>query len=494
MTMFSQLFRLSSHSVIYSLSYAVSQLVGFFLLPVYTRYFSPNDYGILEVLQVTMAFGAIFYVLGLSTALFKWYFQYDDEEHRQKIINTIFIFVTASSLIFTLILVALSETFSSLFFDSTEYTTHFRLVFITLFFLAGTMIELSVLRAREQPVRYALVSTTQFVLNMVFIIIFVVGLERGVKGAIEGNLIAAGLVYFGLTISLMQRSGISFDRKRLFEMLAFGLPLVPSGIASIILTMSDRYLLQFLSTTDEVGLYSLGYKLGFVVNVIIVQPFTLAWAPFVFSMAKENNAAQIYSRVLTYVMAVGVFFALALAMLSLEFVNIMATPPFYGAHKVVPLIALSYVFYGAYFAMLVGILLEAKTKYIMLIVSCVAALNVGLNYILIPHYGMMGAAIATLICYAIMPIGAFVFARKFFKVDYEWLRIGKILVVGGIIYSGSLFISNESAYVAGLFKLLALLTYPILLYLFRFYRDDEINKAKDMIRIASGYLKSRING
>ena len=247
MTMFSQLLRLSSHSIIYSLSYAVSQLVGFFLLPVYTRYFSPSDYGVLEVLQVTMAFGAVFYVMGLSTAIFRWYFQYDDQEQRKKIINTIFIFVTASSLIFTLILVSLAGIFSSLFFDSNEYTTHFRLIFITLFFISGTMIELSILRAREQPVRYALVSTTQFILNMVFIIIFVIGFERGVRGAIEGNLIAAGLVYVGLTISLMCRLGITFSRRKLFEMLAFGLPLVPSGIASIILTMSDRYLLQFLT-------------------------------------------------------------------------------------------------------------------------------------------------------------------------------------------------------------------------------------------------------
>lgn len=275
-------------------------------------------------------------------------------------------------------------------------------------------------------------------------------------------------------------------------MLSFGLPLVPAGLAAWIMTLADRYFLQFLSTPTELGLYSLGYKFGMVVQALIVGPFTLAWAPFLWSVAKEKNAKEVYSSVLTYFVLVGMFATLVLSVLSREVLMVMVTPPFYSAYKAIPLIALSYVLYGCYFVFNPGMLIAKKTKYAALIVGAGAIVNLGLNYLLIPGYGMMGAAVATVISYLLLPIGLFFLSRRYYPIEYEWSRIAKILLAAVPVYIGSIFIINDSAIIAGVLKLLSLLGFPILLFVFKFFKAEEIKKAKELIKVALSYIRMRL--
>lgn len=415
--MFKQLLRLSKHSVIYGLGVAASQIVGFFLLPLYTRYLTPSDYGVLEIFGVTQGILGIIFIMGLGSALFMSYFSCDDEESRKKVVSTTLIFLTATSLCFTLVLIALASNFSRLLFDSTQYTFYFRVIFLTLFFDAAIMIPLAVFRAREESKKYAILSLARIVVSIGLNIYFIVVLGKGVLGILESGLITAALLYCILVPSIIKNTGLRFSVTDLKKMLGFGLPLVPAGLGAWIMTLADRFFLQFLSTPHELGLYSLGYKFGMVVQGLIVGPFTLAWAPFLWSVAKEKNAKEIYSSVLTYFVLVGMFAALVLSVLSREVLMVMATPPFYGAYKVIPLIALSYVLYGCYFVLAAGLNLERKTKYLPFIVAVGAIINLGLNYLLIPSYGMMGAAVATVISYLILPIGSYFVSLRFYPIQ-----------------------------------------------------------------------------
>lgn len=490
--MFNQLFRLSKHAIIYGLGVAVSQVVGFFLLPLYTRYLTPADYGVLEVLGVTHGILSIIFVMGLSSALFMAYFSYDAEENRKKVVSTTIIFLTATSLCFTLVLIAAASNLSRLLFDSAQYTLYFRVIFLTLFFDAAIIIPLAVFRAREESKRYGIISLARVLVSIGLNIYFIVVLGRGVLGILESGLITAALLYCVLVPGIIKKAGLRFSKRDLKGMLGFGLPLIPAGLAVWIMTVSDRYFLQFLSTPTELGLYSLGYKFGMVVQGLIVGPFSLAWAPFLWSVAKEKNAKEIYSSVLTYFVLVGMFVALVLSVLSREVLIVMATPPFYGAYKVIPLIALSYVLYGCYFVFNPGMLIAKKTKYAAPIVGAGAIVNLGLNYLLIPGYGMMGAAVATVISYLLLPIGLFFLSRRYYPIRYEWSRVAKIFLAAVPVYVGSLFITNDSAIVAGLIKLVSLLGFPLLLFVFKFFKPEEIEKAKEMFRVVRGYVKVRL--
>lgn len=495
--MLNQLLKLSWHSIIYGFGVVVSQVVGFFLIPVYTRYLTPSDYGTLEIFTTTSSILSIIFVMGLSSALFRSYFLHDDPEKKKAVVSTAFVYLSLTSAILSLLLIALASNFSHILFHSTEYTLYFRLIFISLFCDVGVVITLSVFRAREEPIRYALVTVARLLISISLNIVFVVVLHKGVLGILEANLITSGSLYVILLGTIIRRAGFNFSSEELKRMLAFGLPLVPAGLGSWILTLSDRYFLQFMSTSSELGLYSLGYKLGLVVNALVVGPFITAWSPFAFAVWKEKNAKQIYSRVFTYFFLVTMFIALVLSCLSNEVLGLMATPAFHGAYKVIPLIALSYVIYGSYEVLSVGIGLMAKTKYSALIVAIAAIVNLGLNYLLIPDFGMMGAAGATLASYLLLAISSYLVSRRFYTVDYDWGRVAKIFFAAAIVFSGSFFISDtygvvHSYVIVGVFKLLALLTFPVLLYFFGFYQPEEIKKAKEIIKAAPGYVKRRL--
>ncbi|MDH4366660.1 MAG: flippase [Dehalococcoidia bacterium] len=490
--MFRQLLRLSKHSIIYGLSVAIGQVVAFFLIPMYTHYLTPADYGGLEIFQTTLSILSIILVMGLTTALFMSYFSYDDEEKRKTVVATTFLSVTGTSLILLLILMALAGDFAGLFFGSVEYTFHFRLIFLTSFFNVGAAVSFSVLRAREESKKYAIFVVIQFLVTAGLNILFVAVFHRGVLGILEGGLITACLLYSILLRDIIKNAKLSFSIAELKQMLGFGSPLVLASLAAWIMTMADRYFLKFLSTPTELGLYSLGYKFGMVVQGLIVGPFTLAWAPFFWSVTKERNAKEIYSSVLTYFALVATAVALVLSVLSKQALEIMAAPAFYEAYKVIPLIAVSYVLYGCYFILNPGIMLEKKTKYLALIVGVGAVLNLGLDYLLIPSYGMMGAAVATAISYLLLPIGSYFVSQRYYPIKYEWSRVAKIFVAAALVYAGSLFIKNDSAIITGLLKLACLLGFPLLLFAFRFFKPEETQKVRQGFKAAPGYVKLRL--
>lgn len=495
--MFSKLLRLSSHSIIYGLSVAASQVVSFFLIPLYTRYLTPSDYGVLQIISVTASVLSIFFGMGLTSALFRSYFLHDDAEKKKTVVSTAFIYLTATSAVLSLLLVGLAGNFSSLFFHSAAYTFYFRLIFLTLFCDTGTAIGMTVFRAKEQPFRYALVSVARVVISVSLNIVFVVVLHRGVLGILESGAITAGLIYLFLIFSIVGRAGFGFSLDELKRMLAFGLPMVPAGLAVSAIFLADRYFLQFLSTSAELGLYSLGYSFGLVVDGLLVEPFLTAWGPFAFSIYRQPDARQTFSRVFTYFLLVTMFVSLALSVLSKEVLAVMATPAFRAAYKVIPLIAVSYVLNGCNNILGAGIALEAKTKYYLPIMGAAAIVNLGLNYLLIPDFGMMGAAGAALASFLLMAILSFVISRRFYPVTYEWGRVAKICIAAGVIFAGSFFITDtystvHSYVIVGVFKLLSLLTFPILLYLLGFYQPEEIQKAKESIKAAPGHLRQRL--
>jgi O-antigen/teichoic acid export membrane protein len=480
--MLSKLLHLSKHSLIYGLGILSSQLVGFFLLPIYTRYLTPADYGVLEIFGLTSGILRIIFGMGLGSALFMLYFHYEDNENKKTVVSTAFFFLTFTSLIFTLILIETAGNFSSVFFHTKIYTLYFKIIFLTLFFDTSILIPMSIFRAKEESKKYVVVSLMRFLMSVGLNIYFLVFLQKGVLGILASGLITTSILYLFLIPGIIKETKFRFSISDLKEMLRFGLPLIPGNLGTWILTVSDRYFLLFLTTSQELGLYSLGYKFGFVIHGFIVSPFSLAWGPFFWSMAKEKDAKKIFSSVLTYFVLIVMFVTLTISIFSKEILFIMATPSFYDAYKVIPLIALSYVLYGFYFILSAGLNLAKKTKYVPFIVGTGAILNLLLNYLLIPTYGMMGAAVATLVSYSVLPIGSYFVSNKFYHISYEWYRIFKIFIVAFLIYVISLFIAFDSIWISVLLKGLILFTYPILLYGLKFFRREEIQKSRELLQ------------
>ncbi len=490
--MFRQLVRLLKHSSTYALAALGAQAIGIILIPIYTRYLTPADYGFLEIFLTTQGIMIPIFGMGLGSALLFFFSKRDTEEGRKEIISTALVFLAATSSCLVLALMLGANNFSSLLFHSGQYTFYFRIIFLTVFFGTLEVIPMSVFQAREESRRYMFFSLARFAVGAGLNIYFVVGLHMGVLGILLGGLITSAIFCAILLPQITRGLKPRFSKSLLKEMLRYGLPLIPVAFLVWIMAASDRYFLQIFSNPTELGLYSLGYKFGGVLHGLILGPFQLAWMPFLFSISKERNAREIYAAVLTYFTVAAMFVALALSILSKEVLMVMATPAFYGAYRVVPLIALSYLFYGCFSCVSAGMYLEKKTKYIPYIIGAAAALNLGLNYLLIPTYGMMGAAIATVSSYALLLVVALFVSRRFYPISYEWSRIGRIFLAAGLVYLGSMFITNDSPIIAGVLKALTLLGFPALLFAFRFFKPEEITRAKELLKMAPGYIKMRI--
>ncbi len=483
--MFRKLIQLSKHSFIYSFGMLSTQLISFLLLPLYTRYLTPAEYGILEILRVTQSVLGIFFGMSFSSAIFMAYFKSKDLFHRKVVQSTTLIFLTVTSLTFSFTLSLMSPFFSVIFFRSYSYSLYFTTIFLILFFDTAILIVLAIYRAKNASKKYVAVSLLRMLLTIFLRIFFLVYLKMGIFGLLTADLISVFAIYFLLVPITIIKVGFHFSRGELVSMLRFGLPLMVGNLASWILTVSDRYFLLFFASAEQLGFYSLGYKIGLIIHILIVTPFTLAWSPFYWSVSKEKNSRKIYSRVLTYFTLVSLLIVLTISAFAKEVVFLLATPAYYPAHQVIPLIALSYVFYGMYAIFAVGYNLAKKTSYVPFIVGTGAIVNIILNFILIPPYGMMGAALATLISYIVLPIGAYLISQKYYPINYEWERMLKILLVATIFYV-PIYILNEreihtSPFFAIIVKVLLILLFPLGLYIIKFYQPQEIQKAKHLI-------------
>jgi len=244
---------------------------------------------------------------------------------------------------------------------------------------------------------------------------------------------------------------------------------------------ADRYFLQHYSTTAEVGLYLLGYNIAMVLNIIVTAVQT-AWPAQMFAMAKKPDAERQFSRMLTYYLTILGFIGLGFSVLAREILVVMTTPRFHRAWTVVPLVALSYIFAGTMYMTNTGLETRNKMKYTSPIIVVSAALNLGLNYLLIPPYGMMGAAFATLTSYLFLAVVNTAVNLHFWYIPYEYNRIAKIALAWGLIYGTSLLTRMPNVWLSGLLKLLLLGTYPLLLYVFRFYKDRELTRAQQVFQ------------
>jgi len=478
--MFSDLKMLLKHTMIYGLGTILSKAIGFLLIPIYTRYLTPKDYGILELLDLTTWIIGMFVGMGIGSAVLRFYSEYDGEKDKTEVVSTALLFSFGVILPFALILLQFPKTFSSLVFGTTQYTNFFRIIFISFLLDLTHGVPYSFIRVKNRSLLYTFMTTLRLSVILSLNIYFVVFLRKGVEGILYSGLITNGLVAISLVSITLREIKLSFSAEKLKKMLKYGIPLIPVALGMYLLIFADRFFLQRFSSLTSVGLYSLGYKFGMILNVLLTQPFLLIWSAQMFEIAKNAKAKETFSRILTYFCMVLVFFGLGLSLIIKDMLRLLVTPAFFDAHKIVPLIVLSYIIGGFYFHFQVGILLKKKTKYLSFIVGSAVLFNILLNFVLIPKYDMMGAAWATLLSYAFLSFCTYYVSSQLYLIPYEFKRIGKMLTVAVLLYLAGALISINSIPISLIVRLFLLLLFPLILYWWNFYDRTEREKTREI--------------
>jgi O-antigen/teichoic acid export membrane protein len=422
MALSAQIKRLVRHSAIYGLGGIVSRILAVLLLPLYTRYLRPSDYGAIETLLALSAVLVTVFRLGISSAFFRFYFDATDEAGRTLVVRTSFWFTMASATLALTLGVIFATQISHVLFGTDHRADLVRASFVGLWAQMNYEQLTSLFRVEERSVSYVIATLANLLVTVAATLVLVVGFDQRALGVIVGNFTGTLVVWAVLLAYRRFQLGLQFDYGLFRRMNHFGLPLVPSALALWAVNFIDRLFLVKLSSVHEVGLYSIGVRVASAI-VLLLTAFRTAWPAFAYSIEDDDEARQTYGYVLTYLTFVASWLALALGLLSPWIVHVLTTPAFYPASRVVAPLAFSGVAFAGYIVMAIGVGRARRTQFNWIVTGIGALVNVVLNIVLIPPYGMMGAAIATVAAYVVMFFGMVVNAQMVYRVPYQWRRV-----------------------------------------------------------------------
>jgi O-antigen/teichoic acid export membrane protein len=473
---FDKLKQLTKDTAIYGISTIVGRFLSFLLVPFYTNIFHPAEYGIIANIYIFIGIFNIVYVYGMDAAYLK-FAGLPSGGTQQDNFSTPYISVLISGVFLSILMVLIRGPVFSLLEVPLNY---YHLMYYSagiLFIDSVAVIPFIQLRLQRKAKKFAAFKLINIGVNIVLNLVLILKFRMGIEAVLISNLFASLSSLLLLLPDIFKSLHISFNTELLKRLLKFGLPYLPAGLSSMLIQGIDRPILGKLTNLDTVGVYNACYKLG-IFMMLFVNMFQYAWQPFFLQNAEEKNAKEIFSKVLTYFTLAS---ALILVILSLFINDIVAIPilhgrtlidsDYWGGLSIVPIILFGYLFNGLYVIFTAGIYIEEKSMYIPLITGIGAAVNIGVNFLLIPVWGIMGAAYATLAAYLVMAVGLYIVTQKFYKIEYEIAKLTKIffaIVVVGIIYYYLLY----SDQLLIIYKLLLLVFFSLFLYIFVFEKRE----------------------
>lgn len=481
--MFEHLRRLFRHSVVYGLAETISRGTGFVLGFIYLRVLSQNDVGIRTAVYGVSALIAVFYTFGLDNAFLRYFMDKELADKKREIFSNAFYFSALLGFLFLSIAFVHDDFISSIMTKNSSYTTIVRLLFIILIFDNIVIYPTLVLRAENRLAYFSLIAFSRFFLFIFLNLLLVWVFKRGLTGVFGVNLIVV-IIISVILIPVFRTylcAGISFSILK--RMLAFGVPTIFTILCMRVIDLSDRLFILYMlgeSGKTELGKYYAAYTLGMVGLMVFVNSFRLAWHPFYLSIKDNPDTRELFSRVATYYfMFIGMIF-LGIALFREEIFTLYAPPQYpVSLSVIVPVISLAYVFFGFYIIMLAGIFVREKTRYLIIVTFVAASANVGLNMIFIPAFGIIGAAYATVIAYIIMAIMMYMISHNLYQVNYDFKRIGVVLLITTIPIGLTLVFEPELS-LGNIFFRGALFMFPPSVYLFSdFLLPEERSRFKE---------------
>ncbi len=469
-----ELKRLGSQSAIYGLGGIVSRLIAIFLLPVYTAYLGPTGFGQIATIVALSSVLAIVLRLGITSAFFRFYFDSEHEDRKTLVVRTSFWFTMGMA---TLGLV-LGWVFAQPIADWLNLAPSLvRAGFIGLWAQMNYAQVTALFRVEERPVGFAIASVANVLITIGSTIVLVVVFHKGALGAVIGNFLGTLTVYFALLAYRRYQLGFQFDRKLLRAMNRFGLPLVPSALALWVINLIDRLFINRYKGQAEVGIYSLAVSIASVI-VFLLTAFQLAWPAFAYSIRDDTAAKRTYAYVLTYLLFITCWMSLAIGSTAPWIVHLVNhNGTFARSAEAVPILCFATAAYSGYSVLAIGIGRMRQTQLNWVVSGTAALVNIVINIALIPVYGMMGAAVSTLIAYLVLFAGMWFRSRQVYPVHYQWRRILTLSAVAG----GLTAIAWEVHSLPVAIALTAL--YPLLLLPLGFYLPAELTRLR---RLAPG--------
>jgi len=455
--------QLSQETIIYGLSSIMSKFLMVFLVPIYTRIFLPEDYGVISIINTTMVFISIFIVMGLDSAAHRWYWDTDNENYRRKTISTWFWFQVFYSILFSLAFILFSKELSKILFHDEGKYLYFVIIALYFPFSITNTIMQNLFRMQRRAWACLWYSLIFSLLTICSNIILVVILKKGIAGVFYAQLITAILnTIFSIFLLKSWIIPKLFDISFLKKMLKYSLPLVPASLAYWVINLSGNYFINFLSDTKQVGLYQVGNSIASAI-VLVTAAFQQAIGPFSLSIQKEENAKKIYADVMLFYVIIISFLNVFFNLFSYEILKLLTTKNYIDAHSIIPFLTFTYITVSLTYIAMIGCTIAKTTKPYAEATILSAIIALLLYFILIKHFGNIGAAVSSLISQFFAVSYIFYKSQKLYYIPYNFKNATLILLLSLTFSLVGGKISFNSYMLTLFFKLVIILVFLVII-------------------------------
>jgi len=484
-------------SGIYMVGQVLSRAIGFVMIPVYTRYISPTNYGAMELIEILASSLGIIVAINIGESMARFYYGEKEQCVRNKVVSTAYIGFTIVGIPIVLVGLALTPFLGEVVSEKIEYEYILQIAFITTWFSVLCDIGFSYLRMLYKAKLFVIVTLMQLFIALSLNIYLIVFLGLDILGIFYATLISQSLAGIVLALGILRNTKVIFSFEIFKGMIKYGLPLVPSRIAILLGFVSNRFFLRWSNVTDpvhalaQVGLFSLGHKFGLIINRFVTVPFNSYWNPrrMELLLSDDTESRRTVARVCTYATLVTIYAALLLSVGIKSVIEIMASPAYLEAYIVVPFVALAYVALGIETHFSAGIYYSKQTKSLTYIGILGLSVVLIWNYIFVPKYGLIGAATSNLAGFIVRTILIYKVSQRMCWIPYEIGRIGVIFIMSIMLFLLSQLIEHSSPYITFLLRTSIAMLLPFALFLVGFYTKGELEYFASILQRRLSFIR-----
>ncbi len=463
------------HFLIYGLSVVSMNALSFLLIPLYTRRIDPAEYGILELLNRTQGILGLVVMGGLGLAAMAFYqLEAAKPERRDKVFSTAMLGLFVNGVVVVGIMYPFADQISTIFFRSPAYGWAIRLFLPVIPLEVMFQLGLISLQSRFQSGSYLFLSLGRFILGVGFNLVLVYWLRAGLKGILVATLVHTGVPAIAVMLFILHRARWGTDFGLWKEMFRYGLPFIPGGLFMAVLSGGDRYVLTLFHGETAVGIYAISYKLGYLVTFLLLTPFLKLWGPVMVELALKEEGRQTIARIATLLSAAYIYVGLLVSLLSPELVRWVAVPSYYAASPAVPVITFAYLFWAISVVGDSVFYAAKKTSVKPVILGACCIFCIAWYLVLIPRFGGMGAAWATVLSFAFFAILTLRVSQRYLPVPYQYGSLGLLIAFG----VGSYLLGHEVVVRGWLndygITVVAALLFPLMLTKAGFFHAGEV--------------------
>lgn len=469
-------------SAIYGLSRLSAKLAGFILLPFISLKLDVSNYGYFVLTESLWQILWAIFLFGLESGIVRWYTLIEDETNKKKFLFSVFTFLV----IFNIVCVGLIYTFrfplSLLLYGNTIYTDLLICASLIAFMETLLFIAFLVIRIEEKAKLYTIFALMITGLSLLFQVFALYSSEDKLLGIFIAKILASFIGLILLIPYTIRRISIGFDFNNLRKLLKYSYPIMLASLLATLLNQQDRYILSKFTDSSAVGIYGLAFNITGIINFLLISPYSLAFSVISWKKLRDKNAKRFFTKNITYVFFTVIYASIVVSLFTPHLIKIFTLrTDYWAASEYVPWIILSMPFYAVQVIGTFSFYVTKNTRYILISYLTAVIVNFCLNLLIIPKLGIYGACVSNFISFAALTLSTYIFSRKNYFFNYEWVKIITMIIVYFILVLPFFIFSYENRLIVILLKFIPLALFPVILYLTGFYEPVEIKAIKGFI-------------